>query len=55
VTEHASLLGAIATLTTATAEFAANGAAASAQQSGDLADGLLGFQDAVNLVSFFSA
>ncbi len=34
---------------------AADGAAASAQQSGDLADGLLGFQDAVNLVSFFSA
>jgi hypothetical protein len=36
-------------------KFAANGAAVSAQQSGDLADGLFGFQEAVNLVSFFSA
>jgi hypothetical protein len=49
------LLGTIATLTSATAEFAADGAAAPAQQSGDLADGLFGFQEAVNLVSFFSA
>ena len=38
-----------------TIEFAADGAAVSAQQSGDLADGLVGFQEAVNLVSFFSA
>ncbi len=52
---RASLLGTIATLATTTTEFAADGAAAPAQQSGDLADGLFGFQEAVNLVSFFSA
>ncbi len=34
--------------------FAADGAAVPAQHSGNLADGLLGLQDAVNLVSFFS-
>jgi hypothetical protein len=39
----------------ATSQFATNGAAVSAQQSSDLADGLFGFQEAVNLVSFFSA
>ena len=50
----ACLLGGIATLTAATSEFAADGAAMPAQQSGDLADGLLGFQEAVNLVSCFS-
>ena len=52
---RASLLGAIATLATPPIEFAADGAAVSAQQSGDLADGLVGFQEAVNLVSFYSA
>jgi hypothetical protein len=36
-------------------EFSVDGAAAPAQQSGDLADGLFGFQEAVNFVSFFSA
>jgi hypothetical protein len=51
----AGLLGAIPPLATTTAEFAADGAAVSAQQSGDLTDGLFGFQEAVNLVSFFSA
>ncbi len=51
----AGLFGAIATLATTTAEFAADGAVAPAQQSGNLADGLFGFQEAVNLVSFFSA
>ena len=50
---EASLFGAIATLPTATAQFAADGAAVPAQQSGDLADGLFSFQEAVNLVSFF--
>ncbi len=52
---RASLLGAIATLATPTLEFATDGAAVSAQQSGDLANGLVGFQEAVNLVSFYSA
>jgi hypothetical protein len=42
-------------LTSATAEFAAYGAAAPAQLSGDLADGLFGIQEAVNLVSLLSA
>ena len=51
---RASLLGAIATLATPTIEFAVDGAAVSAHQSGDLADGLIGFQTAVNLVSFYS-
>jgi hypothetical protein len=36
-------------------KFATDGAAAPAQKSGDLPDGLFGFQEAVNLVSFFSA
>jgi hypothetical protein len=49
------LFGSIATLASATSEFAADGAAAPAQQSGNLADGLFSFQEAVNLVSFFSA
>jgi hypothetical protein len=49
------LLGAIATRATPAFKFAANGAAVSAQQSDDLADGLFGFQEAVNLVSFLSA
>jgi hypothetical protein len=39
----------------ASAEFAAFGAAAPAQLSGDLADGLFGIQEAVNLVSLLSA
>ncbi len=43
------------TTTTTTTEFAADGAAVSAQQSGDLVVGLFGFQEAVNLVSFLSA
>ena len=51
----ASLLGAIATQTMATTQFAAYGDAVPAQQAGNLADDLLGFQEAVNLVSFFSA
>ena len=38
----AGLFGAIATLATATAEFAADGAAAPARKAGDLADGLFG-------------
>jgi hypothetical protein len=50
----AGLLGAIPALATTTAEFTTDGAAMSAQQSGDLIDGLFGFQEAVNLVSFFS-
>jgi hypothetical protein len=37
-----------------TIEFAAVGAAMGAHQSGHLADSLLGFQEAVNLVSLFS-
>ena len=49
------LFSAIATQPSATAQFAADGAAVSAQQAGDLADGLFGFQEAVNLVSFFLA
>ena len=51
----AGLLGTIASLAPATAQFAADGAAVPAQQTGNLADGLIGFQEAVNLVSFFSA
>jgi len=51
----ARLFGAIPTLATPADKFAADGATAPAQQSGDLADGLFGFQEAVNLVSFFSA
>jgi hypothetical protein len=51
----AGLFSGIATTPTPTIEFAADGAAVSAQQSGNLADGLFGFQKAVNLVSFFSA
>ncbi len=51
----ARLFGAIPTLATPSDKFAADDAAAPAQQSGDLADGLFGFQEAVNLVSFFSA
>ena len=38
----AGLFGAIATLTSATAEFAADGTAAPAQRSGNLGDGLCG-------------
>lgn len=49
------LFGAISTLATHRAEFATNGAAAPAQQSGNLADGLFGCQEAVNLVSLFLA
>jgi len=52
---EACLFGAIATLPTATAQLAADVAAAHPQQSGDLADGLFCFQEAVNLVSFISA
>ena len=49
----AGLFGAIAMLTTP--EFATDGATASAQQSSKLGDDLFGFQEALNLVSFFSA
>ena len=42
-------------LATATSELVADLAGVSANQSGNLADGLFGFQEAVNLVSFFSA
>jgi hypothetical protein len=45
----AGLLGAIATLATTTAKLAADSAAVSAQQSGDIGDGLVCFQEAVNL------
>jgi len=51
----ASLLGAVATPATATLKFAADGAAVAAQQAGNLGERVLGFQEAVNLVSFFSA
>ena len=51
----AGLLGAIPTLATTADKFAAVSAAAPAQQSGDFADGLFGFQEAVNLVSFLAA
>lgn len=51
----AGLFGAITTLTSALAEFAAVCAAALAQLSADLADGLFGFREAVNLVSIRSA
>jgi hypothetical protein len=51
----AGLFGAIPKLATATTELAADGAAASAQKSGNIADDLFGSQEAVNLVSFFSA
>ena len=42
-------------LAMATPEFAADLAGVSAYQAADHADGLFGFQEAVNLVSFFSA
>jgi hypothetical protein len=51
----ASLLGAIATLATLTIEFVADDAAPTTQKSGDLDDGWIGFQEAVNLVSFHLA
>lgn len=50
----AGLLNTIPALATTTTEFAADAAAVSAQQSDNLTDGLFGFQDAKNLVSFFS-
>jgi hypothetical protein len=46
---------AVPALTTTAAQFAADGASASAQQAGNLADGVIGSQEAVDLVSFFSA
>ncbi len=51
----AGLLGKVPTQATPAKKFAADGAEVSAQQSGDLADRLFGFQETVNLVSFFSA
>ena len=50
----AGLLSAIPTLTTTEEKIADDGAKVSAQQSGDLADGLFGLQEAENLVSFIS-
>jgi hypothetical protein len=46
------LFGAIRKLTTPRAEFAADGAAVPAKQSGNLADGLFGYQEAVKLLFF---
>jgi hypothetical protein len=43
------LIGTVPALTTTAIEFAADGTAVSAQQSSDLADGLVGFQEAMNL------
>lgn len=51
----ARLLSAVPALTTTAVQFAADGAAASTQQAGNLADGVIGFQETVDLVSFFSA
>lgn len=51
----AGLLGAVATLPTATLDLAAYGAAVSAKQPGNLRERVTGFHEAVNLVSFFWA
>lgn len=51
----ASLLGTIPASPSTTTQFEADGTAMSAQQSDNLANGLLDFQEAVNLISFFSA
>jgi len=51
---RASLLDAIAKLATPSIEFAAD-SAVSAQLSGDHADGLVGFQEALNLATLYSA
>ncbi len=51
----ASLFSPVAVLPTATTQFTTDGTAVPAQQAGNLADGLLEFQEAVNLVSFLWA
>jgi hypothetical protein len=51
----AILLRTVAMLAATTTQFATDNATISAQQSGDLADSLLEFQEVVNLVSFLSA
>ena len=50
----AGLLRAVATQTTASAQFAVNGAALPVQQAGNVGDGQFCIQEAVNLVLFFS-
>ena len=49
----AGLLGTAATLPTATSDFAADGAAVSAQQAGNLRECVLGFHEAIDLLPFF--
>jgi hypothetical protein len=51
----AGLLSTAATLPTATGDFAADGAAVSAPQAGNLRECVLGFHEAVDLLPFFSA
>lgn len=51
----ACLLSTITTLATTADKFAADGAAAPALRLSDRTDGLFGFQEALNLVSFFLA
>ena len=52
---HASLFSSLGTIATPTFDFAADRAEAPAQHLGNLRECLLGFHEAVNLVSFFSA
>ena len=52
---HARLFSSVATLATPAVDFAADRAAAPAQDSGNLRERLIRFHEAVDLVSFFSA